>query len=280
MRRIVAVLALLAGLMPAAAAADHWSPLRWAEPVVTFEDRTGVDYLREATREAVQAWNAGGAGIKLAYREAERAEPGACAPQANVVPFCRSVFTGDRAGYVGWAGLAWYGDGRIAGAVLEYNEAVYGDEPRDDAFATAAHEIGHGLALGHSADPGSVMGGAAAPGPHDFETLLEMYPPDPPVTTTVPTTSSTSTTSTVPPTTVPPTTSTTAPPPPTSSTSTIPPAPATTVPSTSVPPAPATYCDQLRVARAQVDAALSRPGLERYRAAALRQFDAALRGCA
>lgn len=138
---VAALLAILA--VPSSASAGKG--LRWADPTVTYRDKSKGDD-KKAVQVAIAWWNDAPGRFTFA-----RATGG---DRADVT--IRSVAKRG----VGWDGLAEYGvdrRGYISSATLSLNDIFLSDQDPEYVAEVASHELGHAVGLPHLADDCSLM---------------------------------------------------------------------------------------------------------------------------
>ncbi len=158
--------------------APHWTT---ASRTLRVLDKTGDPTWHEATRHAVDVWNASaaGTGLRLTWSTAV----GRCAPAGEGIAFCKTSSAAlDDDSPLKRQGVARVelaedpNDAHIAStAVFVCSDCRLGPTRRR---VVATHELGHALGMGHSLRLTSVMfhmGGPDAPDAGDIARLRALY---------------------------------------------------------------------------------------------------------
>lgn len=142
---LAAVLAFVAA--PGRAVASP-SFAHWAKRSLVVSDRTGDAGWQQATRRAVDTWNAVGADVRLTWAEGGVG----CEPEGSTIPVCRDRLP---AGWRGAAAVFSAPDGHLGGARVRFDGTRNFTQAQKDNLA--CHEIGHALGLGHSGSKASCL---------------------------------------------------------------------------------------------------------------------------
>jgi hypothetical protein len=120
----------------------------WSERSLIVSDRTGDAGWNEATRKAVDTWNAVGADVRLTWSEGGIG----CEPEGTTIPVCRDLLP---RGWKGAAAMYSAPDGHLGGARIRFAaDRVFTQAQRD---TIACHEVGHALGLGHAGSAASCL---------------------------------------------------------------------------------------------------------------------------
>ena len=119
----------------------------WSQRSLVISDRTGDPGWQEATRRAVDTWNAVGMDLRLTWSEGGRT----CDAEGTTVPVCRAVL---RSGWTAAATIYHAADGHLGGARIRVSPRAFTQRQRD---TIACHEVGHALGLDHSRSSASCL---------------------------------------------------------------------------------------------------------------------------
>lgn len=185
MRRLALALALLASVTARPALADHGASntYAWTQRTVIIEDRTGVQFVRDAALNAVTRWNQSGAAFTLSYRDGPVAP---CGPEGNVVSICERPEVPAMAQSYPYLS----GPGVIVAAWIGLAPHVVRNIGSPNVLGIVAHEVGHTICCYDHSDQASILNpifsAASAdacpvectgPNPHDFEVMRAVYGP-------------------------------------------------------------------------------------------------------
>ena len=141
----------------------------WSERSLVVSDRTGDAGWQQATRRAVDTWNAVGADMKLTWVEGGVG----CEAEGTTIPVCRDRLP---EGWKGAAAMYNGADGHLAGARVRVAADRVFTQAQQDTLA--CHEIGHALGLDHAGASESCLtqgSVSATPDAADAESLRASY---------------------------------------------------------------------------------------------------------